>query len=558
MAKMASKIADVDVTRVGKGSSGAQFVEIHIPKGGRAARHFFSTRELTETDARVAINWAAEEGFPLISRADKSQFQQLVSERVKKALADRKLPNVHVCDEHGWNGDAFVTKYAIHSPGDGPVVSSLALLPLKRHRRDARSIKDMYRRYGHKNPLVIFASCLSFLGPLLRFLGTGSLPWFWFWGETSSGKSTLLNWVAAPWGGEPKDSIGLLESLWSTEHAPEDLTQTPRDQILAFDDSKANSSNSRRRADELIQLINRLTAGQGKGRSKKYQDRPKTWRTPLAAASNETFSELMVEAGKERDPATLVRAIEVPCANAFGIFDRVPPGGAKQFVQAMLEESLKLRGLAGELLIARLVEEHAAQPIRLKARLSLQRAGAERRFMTAGQDRAGGRVAEKFAQVYAAGSLASDYGVLPWSRRELLNAVTKVYRRHRSSLAETQTQSDATMVLRQFLSERRGALLRIKEGHPRSLRSIRRAAGVRYRLSNGTVEYCFLPEQFNRIFRGGLSIRSAVVQLCRAGCLKTDSGVGGDGSKLRPKRRFVRGRRSRVFCIDRDAIRARS
>jgi len=75
------------------------------------------------------------------------------------------------------------------------------------------------------------------------------------------------------------------------------------------------------------------------------------------------------------------------------------------------------------------------------------------------------------------------------------------------------------------------------------------AAGFKLTRTDGVVEYCYLPQQFERALGGKLPTDMALRQLQKSKLLKSD-GDGSRGTKSRPKRQLSRNWRPRVICVD--------
>ncbi len=304
-----------------------------------------------------------------------------------------------------------------------------------------------------------------------------------------------------------------------------------------------------KRAAELHDILHRATSGRERGR---YGQKQREWRTVFMSASNESVSAIFREGAIGFDGATAVRCIEIPCFNRYGAFHRVPKGtSAKRFVDGMVEQASSLPGQIGDMFIQRLVVDRAKDEAALRATLKAWIAKFEKAVGAQFLGNELGRVVPKFGLVYAAGRLAQRYGVLPWSPKRILRTVIKVFNQSRAHQAESGGGDPKGRII-EFITKHGPGLPKIREGRPaKSSAKLLRGPGVFYRRKDGIVEYCFLPQQLARILGGAGSLKAAQSELVSSGLLKVE---GGSKPRVRSRRRLVEGRRSRVFCIDRDAV----
>src|SRR5207244_2474371 len=83
-------------------------------------------------------------------------------------------------------------------------------------------------------------------------------------------------------------------------------------------------------------------------------------------------------------------------------------------------------GTAGREFVSRLQEDRSEDPAGLREVLSKYRAKYRRAALDAIEAknlRSLTRTSSRFATVYAAGCLAIEYGILPWSKKRLLKAI---------------------------------------------------------------------------------------------------------------------------------------
>ena len=537
------------------------FAQVSVAGPGISKRRIFSIYDINGNDGRCVFEWLSTLGIPLLSRPKRTAILESLAcdiEALRFGAFKGKRPTkptVPTFDflavERGWLGHNFVSAYNVHRVTKREVFRAPSVKLANGAHLSEKSIgqfRKLLKRYGPGNALVKFAICASFVGPLLDLQQGRELPWFILVGDTSTGKSSLLKVMASVYGGEMEGQLGLLHSLSATTNAAEHISAGLRDSLLAFDDIQALPSNKSVRAEMLRDILFRTSAGREKARLGRSR---REWRVAFAAASNEPLRAIFSEGGMALVEAAQVRAIELPCRYRHGIFDSVPNNvEPNAFVQDMVREATVLRGAAGERFIGALVKERHSNPSGLVAKLERWKSMAREELGADGVDGPTNRVIELFALVFASGCLAHEYGVTVWREERLLRAVKEVFLDH-LEFTKGRRPVDPKRVLREFIKENHDEFISVRPGHlPLKAGDVAKALGIKHHLSDGTVEYCFLPEQFSAVFADP-SMMPLVTEKLRAwGYLKVEGGKLGQG-KLRPKRTLSADkRRVRVYCID--------
>jgi putative DNA primase/helicase len=147
-----------------------------------------------------------------------------------------------------------------------------------------------------------------------------------------------------------------------------------------------------------------------------------------------------------------------------------------------------------------------------------------------GADRANGaraRIARRFALVYAAGCLAAEFGILPWTWKEMLQAVKDCYGRvilPPDALTE-HTPERSIAAVRDYI-ERNGHRFIDTGSRRRSLtkEDLQSAGGAVHRRHDGTREFLFTSAQFRGEICDGLpaeqvygDLKAAVLVHCQEG-----------------------------------------
>jgi hypothetical protein len=541
--------------RIGKSSTGEKFVEFTIADEPAKSR-FFSVRELNESDGSALIEWLTKVNIPVVGTSEKRIIEAPIGQCARTALLEHVGAPTLIADRPGWNGPAFVSRYGVHVPeGVSAVPAGSVQLQERSHLKGLhlKEFRRFARRYGRGNDLVTFMICAGFVGPLLPLLPESELLWLLLIGEPARGKTSLLNTVASIYGGDPRGRLRLLESLSATDNAAETFSEKGRHLIVPFDDTQALPSDAKQRATILSNVIFRTFQGIEKARLNQSQ---RVWESVFMLGSNERLQATLERGGVPYGGYTAVRAIELPVSNENGIFSHVPKGERPaDFVRGMVRDAMAIRGLAGERFIKRLVDARHEDGSKLVSKLSRWQEELRRRLDPSGDSGERSRVVDHFALVYAAGCLASSFEVLPWTPKKIRRAVSRMYRRHIQARQEA-APVQAETYLRQYIHKNRGAFIRVEEGQTLpNWKVICSAPGVDFRCRDGSKEYCFLPQQLQRVF-GHSGDRSRAVKRLVDCALLTREGSPEKQQKNTCKRPLRKDRRPRVYVFDQMKMRA--
>jgi Domain of unknown function (DUF927) len=532
---------DVRIRRLGKGLDGTFWAKVEVKAYGEKMRRVFPFASICEPDRNGVLEWMiAKGGLPLIARARKREFIAKLESELEAARSGsgKSKSYAMVADRAGWNGDAFATKYGLHS-GDG---ANVLIAPTdiwatdKSHlkSRSRSKVKRFYKKFGRNNDLVKICACISFLPPLLELWKNVEQPWFILLGPPGRGKSSLLMLACSVWGGDLEGPLGFVSSLNSTNIGVEERSCEHRDILFGLDDLQALEAKPTKRAQRLFDLIMCLYAGKKRGR---HREAPGGWRNITLAASNDGVGKIMAEGRMEYKDALRDRVIELPCEYQHGAFQCVPSdGSAGKFSQAMKRESIAIRGWAGEFFVESLVRCERTALLR-KLEASRERA---REALGLG-DRSRG--VEAFAALYAAGCVAADVGLLPWSSDRLLGAVTRVYDEHRR-LAEGQAaERSSVQILRKYIKRHDKRFLVVSRKSKVCPSVLKQARGVKSLLNKQEVELCFSRRAFIEVFSDSGQAAFAARELKAAKVLKA-------GKTKTTLHRTFGGRRGRYYCVD--------
>ena len=263
-----------------------------------------------------------------------------------------------------------------------------------------------------------FSVSVALAGPLLGLLGLEG-GGFNLYGQSSRGKTTIAQAAASVWG--KGDCPGFVRQWRSTANALEAAAAIHTDTLLVLDELGAVD------AKEAALAIYSLTSGIGKGRAKRDGSlRPSmTWRVISLSTGEIRLTDKLIEAHQRARVGQQVRLIDIPAdvGRGFGAFDN---GGVEEDSK-VLSDKIKAAarssyGTAGPEFVRRLIADGiSADDIK-----TIMDAFQCRH---APQDADGQvlRVIDRFGLVAAAGELACDLHIVPWTRGEALQAASRCF-----------------------------------------------------------------------------------------------------------------------------------
>ncbi len=277
---------------------------------------------------------------------------------------------------------------------------------------EARGTADEWREGPAKmasgHALSVLAISAALAGPLLGLAGIegGGVHFF---GQSSIGKTTLLQLAASVWGrgGTP----GFVRSWRATSNGLEGAAASATDTALILDE--VGQVEAREMAAALYSLAN------GAGKARAARDgalrEPKTWRV-LTISSGEVpvDAKLIEDRGRKPRPGQLVRMLDIPVSRPFGAFDHAGPDGeAALLAKACKQAALSAYGTAGPEFVRRLIADGATGDDVRSMVSGFVTAEAPR-----GADGQVDRAAQRLGLLAAAGELATAFGLTVWDKGE--------------------------------------------------------------------------------------------------------------------------------------------
>jgi putative DNA primase/helicase len=319
----------------------------------------------------------------------------------------------------GWSGSSFVLPDTVIGPAASGVIFQSGERGHDEYTTagtlDGWQAEIAGRAAG--NPLLVLALSAAFAGPLLAKCNaeSGGLH---FVGDSSTGKTTLLEAACSVWGGP-----NYRRSWRATANGMEGAAALFNDGLLALDEISECDPR------EVGAIVYALGNGRGKQRASRSGSARGVvrWRCLVMSSGERTIGTTMAEGGHRAKAGQGVRLLDVPAARAFGCFDALhgfESGAALS--DAIKRAAASCHGHAGRAFLERLTRDtrdFCAFHERLKA-LPIWGDPGE------GQDK---RAAARFALLALAGELAREYGIVPFALGDATKAAAEGFRLWRSA-----------------------------------------------------------------------------------------------------------------------------
>jgi putative DNA primase/helicase len=393
------------------------------------------------------------------------------------------------------------------------------------------------------NSRLILAVSAAFAGPLLTPLGMegGGLH---FIGRSSLGKSTALEVAGSVLGGGGKH--GFVRMWKTTMAALESICEAHNDLMLPLDEISLLSPY------DAINAIYTIANGQARARSSKtLQPRSlATWRLMLLSSGEKTLAQLAAEINQQVQGGAAVRLPSVPAdaACGLGLFEDIhSTGSAKNFAIQLHDAALKYYGTPFRAFLERLMRDRAS----VESRWSSFRDGFRREYVPEKAGEEVGRVAERFALIAYAGTLATEWGITGWREDEADRSVGTCFAaslHHRGCLGASDVELGVRQVkgiLERYGSSRFEGVVINTDGSPRIVgERIQERYGFRKDGKDGSTDYLILPEVFKSVVCKGFDAEAIAQELARKGHLRRD------GKHLTVKHTIPGMNRPRLYTIN--------
>jgi uncharacterized protein (DUF927 family) len=394
------------------------------------------------------------------------------------------------------------------------------------------------------NSRLIFGVACGFAAPLLRVVGVEG-GGFNLRGESSKGKTTIIDAAASVWGAPSKSGADSFVRQWrTTSNALESTAAAHNDVLLPMDEMGQADPK------EVPETLYMLAHGTGKDRARAGggNRKPVTFLTLVLSSAEESAARLAEQAGRRMKAGQEVRLLDIPAivAGAFGCFEDLhgTEDGAA-FAQVIRSATREHHGVAGPAFVAVVVAMMGAGEDMAAAILD-EMAAWVRTYMPKESDGQVKRAAQRLALVAVAGEMAARFGIVPWKAGAASAAVASVFRAWMDERGGTGSREDMHLLaaVRRFIAEHGSSRFEpLRDGNkdddgaqvepalPDGPRTINRA-GWRWQEVNEAGErlwlYGMVPEVFDREVAGplGMEGREARARLGKAGIIRGERAGG--------------------------------
>lgn len=264
-----------------------------------------------------------------------------------------------------------------------------------------------------RSPVATMSVCLAFAGPVLDLMSKGNNPGIELLGETSIGKSKALDVAASVWGAPLGDPGSVAISLRSTTNGIEQRMLSRGGAFVAADEvGHLGRGKQQEVLGEIVFLL-------GEGVERERYDNPAAPRArmPYLLTTNKPIAHVLADIDRDSLDPILARLITIPAdeGRGHGIFNSLPKGYASSgaVVDALDRALADNHGHAADAFLKRWAKEYRKDEAALRRKVDelvgtfRDRVGADR------NDGRAERWMRTFGAAYAAGSLASDWCILP-------------------------------------------------------------------------------------------------------------------------------------------------
>jgi putative DNA primase/helicase len=456
------------ILALGESADDDHFLQVQVVAKGRRKISLLSLRDLLASSEKAINHLDA----PLLTRASRSRFL----ENAQQAFETLK-PTFHVATKPGWSKGIFILPNGTCVPAtnDFEVCLPMELRPFTDKFCCLGTLSDWRRipELAKGNSRFMLALALAFTGPVVKAFRFEA-PMIQLFGAAGSGKSSIGVAVGSVWGGGDE----LFVQSWNhTANSAERIAAAFNSSFLVMDETRTANNSGAGQTAVILELIMRFAGGQMRGRQPDVRP-PLRFETPMLSLSNFSLDEMGQKCREEIDDALRGRMIDVPLAPVIvGAFEDLHGFESHaKFSEELLAIARAHCGRAARASLKGFAAELRKDEASIKACLQERRARylkhVRKVVISAGRDLE--RFHQKFATIYAAGALAIDYQILPWSRSELGKALVVCERAHVDHIAQFLPSSvsaprksisvDPLERLRQYVLQNRSEFVDLRKG----------------------------------------------------------------------------------------------
>ena len=270
------------------------------------------------------------------------------------------------------------------------------------------------------NPLLVFATCMSFGSPLLELTGTqgGGVN---LRGQSSKGKTTALEVAASVWG-----SPSIVQTWRATDNGLEGTASAFNSVLLCLDEMGQVAPKVAGAAAYM------LANGRGKGRAGREGQARKSaeWSLLFLSSGEISLADKMHEAGEKTAAGQAVRILDIEATSrGHGLFDNLHGhAGGHEFSQALRVAVSAAHGTAGPKFIKHVLDHKDEVVANTQHITEVLRKKAVEHDLFKGKKPDGQvqRAIQRLGVILADGVTAHRAGLFPIPEVEILNATLEV------------------------------------------------------------------------------------------------------------------------------------
>lgn len=385
------------------------------------------------------------------------------------------------------------------------------------------------------NPMLVLGISTAFAGPLLKPCNAESGGAHLI-GDSSTGKTTILEAATSVWGGP-----NYRRSWRATSNGLEAVAALFNDSLLALDEISESDP------EDVGEVVYMLGNGRGKQRAGRTGGaRAVTrWACAVLSTGERSIATTMADGGQRIKAGQAVRLLDIPVERTHGAWDVLHghTSGAA-FSNAIKRASASHYGHAGRAFLEQLSREETDPAQAWEAIKALPE------FQPTSTDGQAARAAGRFALLALAGELATSYGVTGWPEGEAIRAAVvafKAWLSMRGTGGNTERVEAAERLL-EFI-DRHGDSRFSDADAPEDARAVlvRDRAGYWRNTAQGRV-YLFTATGMREALKG-LDFNRALLALEQADLI---SAPNDKGERARSQR--VGGRKVRVYEVHPDGM----
>ncbi len=351
---------------------------------------------------------------------------------------------------------------------------------------------------------------------------------FHFRGNSSSGKTTLLQAAGSAWGG---GSNGYVRTLRATSNGLEGVCALHCDSLLCLDElGMIDGKEAGNVAYMLASGVGKMRAGQrGEARP------PAEWRILFISSGEISLADKMAEdvRGIRAAAGQQVRVLDIPvdAGAGLGAWENLHGfANGDAFARHIKAASLANYGHAARAFLVAITKDFDNIAPQLKDDMD----AFYREALPLNCDGQVSRAAQRFALVGAAGEMAARLGILPWPEGEAINAAKRCFKdwlAGRGGIGSAE-KYDHLATVRKFIElhgtsrfEPMGSMFPTDgAGEPLGLRIVNRAGYRQFRSDARDYEYLITPEVWKSEVCKGLDASAVAKTLANLGMMDTEKG----------------------------------